>query len=256
MTKFLQTTALAAASCVFTATAPQAANHAANCDGGYSVTDVDGNGYVSKIEMNAYAEKQSASMDTDKSGTISRDEYVNCSTAMMGQQAKSAERTDADMQAIDADGDGTITQSEFMQAGAGTHSEVQTGDQDAIDRAGHLILQIEAAPVLDIATLGSEEYLARSGMLFVLLDADRDAGLTREEFMANAPPVVDISEVMNREFDTADTDSSGDLTTTELIAANTKRADEAIQKAEQETGEKADPEKGAPVVYYTYPGTM
>lgn len=256
MTNYLQTTAIIMASCALTTTAALAQTKADVCDGGYSVTDVDGNGYVSPIEMNAYAEKQTATMDADKSGSISRDEYVNCSMEMMGQQARSAERTEEDMQSLDADGDGTITQSEFLQAGAGTHAKVQAGDQGAIDRAGRLILQIEAVPQIDIPTLTLEEYAARSGMLFVLLDTDRDAGLSREEFMAKAPPVMDISEVLSREFDDADTDSSGELTTTELIAANNKRAERAMKAAEQETGEEADPERGPPVVYYTYPGTM
>ena len=256
MTNYMQTTAIIMASCALTATTALAQTKPDVCDGGYSVTDVDGNGYVSPIEMNAYAEQQSSTMDADKSGSVSRDEYVNCSMEMMGQQAKSEERTEADMQSLDADGDGTITQSEFMQAGAGTHAKVQTGDQEAIDRAGRLILQIEAVPQIDIPTLSLEEYAARSGMLFVLLDTDRDAGLSREEFMAKAPPMIDISEVLNREFDSADADRSGDLTTTELIAANNKRAERAMKAAEQETGEKADPEQGPPVVYYTYPSTM
>ncbi len=247
--------AILAASCALTATTALAANSGA-CSDNYSMTDVDGNGYVSKIEMNAYAEKQASDMDTDKSGTISRDEYVNCSKAMMDKPAQPMDRTEDDMAQIDANGDGKITQDEFMKAGAGTHEAAKTGDQAAVDRAERTILLINGAPQVQVPAMGLEEFAARSGMLFIRLDANRDNSLTREEFMNKAPEPVDMSEVLNREFDDMDTDKSGDLTTTELIQANADKADYAMKAYEKDTGEKADPEAGAPVVYYTYPEPM
>jgi len=255
MTNIFVCSAIVAASCALTSTTALAASSGV-CSDTYSMTDVDGNGYVSKIEMNAYAEKQSAEMDADKSGAVSRDEYVNCSKAMMDQPMQPMDRTEDDMAKIDVDGDGNITQEEFRKAGEGTYEAAQTGDETAVDRAERMILMINGAPHVQVPALGLEEFAARSGMLFIRLDTNRDNSLTRQEFMEKVPEPVDISEVLNREFDEMDTDKSGDLTTTELIQANVNKADYAMQAYEADTGEKADPEMGAPVVYYTYPKPM
>ncbi len=254
MTRFTHIAAAVAASFTLVGTANAATQEGAAsiCDDGWSMTDVDDNGYVSKIEMNAYAEAQASQMDADKSGTISKDEYVNCSMRAREQQAMSGTRDEATMTKLDADGDGTVTQAEFMKAGIGAHEAVKSGDSTATDMGLNMIYVLEAQPIPDMTAISLDEFAARAALLFAALDSDRNEGLSKEEFMAKVPPMTDISEVLNRDFDTADTDKSGDLTTTELIAANAARADRAMKKSEEDSGTVANPEKGAPVVYFRF----
>ncbi len=254
MTKF--TTFAAATAAIFTLTASaQGAAHSAAatvCDDGWSATDVDGNGYISTIEMNAYAEKQTQQMDADKSGTVSKDEYVNCSMAAQKQEAQPAKRSEADMQALDADGDGMISRGEYRDATASNQEAAASGDAEAVELSGRLIYLIKDTPAPDYTIMSLDEFAARAALMFAAIDADQNDALTREEFMQEVPPMTDISEVLNRDFDTADTDASGDLTTTELVAANTKNADYAIEQASSDGNAADDPEAGAPVVYFRF----
>ncbi|QFT59099.1 EF hand [Sulfitobacter sp. THAF37] len=225
------------------------------CNDGYSVTDVDDNGYVSPIEMNAYAEKAIGQMDADQSGSVDKDEYVNCNNVLSGTQSASADRTERHLAALDLNDDGSISLDEYMKASADTYENAKGGDQTAATDAAHLIFIPADAGQPDVTTMSRNEYSARSGLMFVALDSDQDNALTKEEFMEKAPPMVDISETLNREFDEMDTDGSGDLTTSELTAANQKRADEAMENAEMQSDSGAS-DMGAPVVYYSYPHTM
>ncbi|MDF1726620.1 MAG: EF-hand domain-containing protein [Sulfitobacter sp.] len=225
------------------------------CAGGWSVTDVDGNGYVSPIEMDDYARRQAVEMDSDGSGTISREEFVNCANVNAGKTANSETRTEEDMAAMDIDESGTISAEEYMNASRSSAERAVTGNSDAMALSNRLLFAPEGS-LSSSETMTQGDMMTRSAILFVMLDRDQDTALTQEEFMAKAPPVVDMSEVLNREFDAADSDSSGDLTTTELIALNERRSERAAQMAEESSGEATDPEVGAPVVYYTYPSTM
>jgi Ca2+-binding EF-hand superfamily protein len=251
------TFAASVAATLAAATALQAESHGAPsaCEGGYSVTDVDGNGYISPIEMDDYAKRQAAEMDSDGSGTVSRDEFINCANMMAGKKAAGEARTEEDMAAMDGDGDGALSAEEYMSTSRSEAESALAGDDAALARMNRLIFVPDGMSA-DTETMSLEEFASRAAMLFVALDSDQSADLTREEFMAMAPPVMDISEVLNREFDSADADGSGDLTETELTALNQRRAEEAAARAEAATGEEVDPEVGAPVVYYTYPSTM
>ncbi len=255
-TKLTTASAILAASTALAVTTALAETHSNPCADNYSMTDVDGNGYISPIEINAYAEKQTKAQDADQSGTIIRDEYVNCSMKMMEEDAKPADRMNTDLEGMDADGSGSITPEEYVKSSAEIYAAAKSGDAEAEDRASQRILILQREPELTVPMLSLEEFTARAALLYAMLDSDQDSALTEEEYLQQTPPKVDISEVLNREFDAADTDASGDLTTTELIAANTKRAEAAQERAEKDTGEKADPDLGAPVVYYTYPSTM
>ncbi|APE44216.1 hypothetical protein BOO69_13010 [Sulfitobacter alexandrii] len=225
------------------------------CNDGYSMTDVDDNGYVSPIEMKAYTEKAMGQMDADQSGTVDKDEFVNCNNVLSGTQSASADRTERHLAALDLNDDGSISLDEYMKASADTYNSAKDGDKAAATDAANLIFIPADAEQSDVTTMSRNEYSARSGLMFIALDTDQDNALTKEEFMEKAPPMVDISETLNREFDEMDADGSGDLTTTEMIAANQKRADDAMKNAEMDSDSGAS-DKGAPVVYYSYPHTM
>lgn len=232
----------------------QSADAGSLCESGYSATDVDNNGYISTIEMNAYAERSATEMDNDQSGAISRDEFVNCNNAMSGTKSASAQRTEEDMAALDKDGDGSLTQSEYMTGSAELQQKASGGDEDAADASMRVIFMPDAMAEQDATEMSQDAYAARSGLMFIALDQDKDDVMTREEFMAETPPMVDISETLNRQFDEMDTDKSGDLTQTELIQANQKRAERAMERAKEDGVELSD--EGAPVVYYRYPDAM
>ncbi len=250
MRHFNRITAAVAASFTLTGGAAMAQDAASPCDQAYSMTDVNNDGYISKIEMTDYVEKQTSAMDADQSGSVNRDEYINCSlaNATPGQ----ASRTEEDMTAMDADGDEVISQEEFMKAGAGSHAAAIAGDRAAADRAGRLIFFVEGEAVPEVQKMTLDEFAARTALMFMSLDQNLDQAIDRAEFIAEAP-ITTFKDIRNAEFDQADADQSGDLTQIELIQRNQLLADRAMEQAETDTGEKADPELGAPVFYYHYP---
>ena len=140
MLNFLRLNVLAILTVSLAATAQaeqhQKAENGSLCEDGYSATDVDGNGYISQIEMNAYAERSATDMDTDKSGTVSRDEYVNCNNSMSGTKAASTQRTEEDMAALDENEDGSLTLDEFMTGSAELQQKASGGDDAASSAMG------------------------------------------------------------------------------------------------------------------------
>ncbi|WP_170311801.1 EF-hand domain-containing protein [Sulfitobacter sabulilitoris] len=257
MTEFTRITAAVLAGFSLSG-ALQAASHDAAamgnvCEDGYSVTDVNGDGYVSPIELNAYSERQVVQMDADQSGSVSRDEYINCN--MAGRSAGSLDRSTntVEMSAIDADGNGVISISEFMTAGTESAIAAAEGDSDAETEARALVHVPRGDPDAPLPELSREQAAAGAAKMFVALDTDQSKDLSEAEWLAPIIPQVDISDILTREFDMADADGSGDLTQSELIAANEKRA-AAARAAAEENGEEPSPD--APVVYFRYPHVM
>jgi len=226
------------------------------CAGGYSMTDVNNDGYISPIEANTYAKRQSVDMDTDQSGTVSREEYVNCASEKFADTE--LERTDAlaDIDTLDTNQDGFIGPAEYLQHAAETVQKATGGDAEAASQSDNLVYRLPEESKLDYDTAPLEELVSRSKTGFLMLDADQSGSLDESEYKAPVFKPVDISNVLNGDFDAVDTDASDDLTQTELIAANVKQAEYAMEEAEKQTGEKMNPEIGAPVVYYTYPHPM
>ncbi len=232
-----------------------AADESSVCEG-YSMTDVNNDGYISAIEANAYAKRQASDMDSDADGRVSREEYINCSKRNYTDKETGRTNAVADVDMIDSDKDGMISGPEYANYAIGAVARALQGDENAMKEAENLVYRMPDESKLTFDTVPLEELVSRSKAAFMMLDADASGDLSEEELNTPVFKPIDINDVLDREFDQADADKSGDLTQTELIAANEKRAEEAMKKAEEQTGEKLDPEVGAPVVYYTYPDTM
>ena len=226
------------------------------CDGGYSMTDVDNNGYISPIEIEAYSERATTDMDADASGSISREEYVNCARKGMDVHPMREKGNLVDSGMIDADGDGMISSDEYLGYSADRAQLASEGDTQAADDAQRLVYRMPDESKLEFDSVPLEDVVSRSKRMFMVLDSNRDGNLSDEEYQTEIMKPIDIDDVLNREFDSMDADKSDDLTRDEMTQANTARAESAMQRSEAATGEKSDPEVGAPVVYYVYPHTM
>ncbi len=250
-------TALAAT--VAFGTAAQAGDNkdtAGFCDGGYSLTDVNGDGYISPIEIEAYSKRANVAMDADKSGSISRDEYVNCAKVGMDVHPMREKGNLVDSGMLDADEDGMISSDEYLGYAFDRARLAAEGDAEAAEDAQRLVYRLPDEEKLEFDTVPLEEVVSRSKRMFMVLDSDRDGALSSEEYEVEVMKPIDIDDVLNREFDSMDADKSDDVTPEEMTEANTARAQRAMERSDAATGEKSDPEVGAPVVYYTYPHAM
>ena len=183
------------------------------------------------------------------------------------------------MATIDQDGDGTLTQDEFMSAAnraydeasvdmsgaastsadgsSGSAAEQSQSDTGTSQEPLLLLRRMVFLPNVQdddwMRQMSREEMASRAGMRFILLDSNADLAVDAKEWAEQESIKNDISDVLNMQFEAADTDASGDLSRDEYEAAEERRMDQAEQKAEAD-GQSSD--VGAPVVYYRYPHVM
>ncbi|WP_298257618.1 EF-hand domain-containing protein [uncultured Litoreibacter sp.] len=77
--------------------------------------DADGNGSITKAEMQAHRNARFASADTNGDGSLSRDELV--AHAKAGKEGRMERRVDKMMKRMDADGNGSLSKEEMVDAG-------------------------------------------------------------------------------------------------------------------------------------------
>jgi len=285
--RYLTTTIIAGVALGAAPALAQSGNQQADyCEQGFSLADTNQDDYVSAEESAAAVDWEFQGLDANGDGMISQSEWRDCRRAWMSAEA-AEEGTSSTMpevpnfSLVDEDGDGTLTQQEFMNAASSAYDEAMTGmtgtqstsaegsaatgetDMSASD-AGEmaepmLILRrmIVLPTVQDgdrMGQMGREEMANRAAMQFIILDTNRDRSIDAEEWDPQESTMQnDISEVLNMQFEEADTDASGDISREEYQASGERRMQEAERMAE-EAGESSD--AGAPVVYYRYPDTM
>lgn len=289
--RYLTTTIIAGVALGAAPALAQSDNQQADyCQQGFSLADTNQDDYISPEEASAAVDWEFSALDANDDGVISQTEWLDCRRAWLSAEA-AEEGTSSTMPEIppmdlvDEDGDGVLTQEEFMSAAAEAHdaaamdvsgaastsAETSSATGDAAEESDEesdmaagdqqeqmiLIPRIVFLPTeADQSRFGQmsrEEMADRAAMQFIILDTDADRTVDAKEWAEQESLKNDISDVLNMQFEAADTDDSGDISREEYEAAEQRRMEQAQQMAEEQ-GEATD--TGAPVVYYTYPHVM
>ncbi|GGA95241.1 hypothetical protein [Allosediminivita pacifica] len=238
------------------------------CEMGYARYDSNGDGQLSPSELSEGSTVAFGQLDADSNNAISRSEYVDCVNKMAGTQSAGADRNADNMGTIDANGDGALSQQEFMQATSASYEAMKQGDAEANGDFRRLVfVPVSAGPeVYDSMTM--EDAAARSAILFMALDTDQSDSVSASEWEESTPEARNRSEAAGAEFDAADTDGSGDLSAAEyerMSLENAKSAMEDVQRdagdneqsaSNQNSQEGGNVSPDVPVVYYTYDSMM
>jgi len=289
--RYLTTTIIAGVALGAVPALAQSGNQQADyCQQGFSMADTNQDDYVSAEEGATAADWEFQGLDANDDGMISQTEWLDCRRAWLSAEAAEEGTSSTmpeipDMAMIDEDGDGVLTQEEFMNAAgdaydastmdmsgaASTSAEAssatgdaaasQESDMAATDQQEEermlLIRRMVFLPTQAdrnrFGQMSREEMADRAAMQFIILDADADRTVDAKEWAQQESLRNDISDVLNMQFEAADTDTSGDISREEYEAAEQSRMEQAQQMAEEQ-GEASD--VGAPVVYYTYPHVM
>lgn len=145
MRHLLHTTAIAAAFAAFTfgaqaqesndaESAVQSASAPSYCDTRWSSVDGNEDGFVSRDEATGAMDDQFSAIDADGNGEITKTEYVDCMTRTGDQASAEADRTEDAFASVDTDGDDQISREEFRDAAkqAFEQSRSAAADDEAV----------------------------------------------------------------------------------------------------------------------------
>lgn len=272
--KLLSTTVLCG-SLIIAGSAVAQSTTSSYCNEGYKPADTDGDNVISEEELTMVRDAEFDDMDADDDGIVSREEYSNCMDAWAANSVTEA-ADEQDLAEFDADGDGQISIDEFM-AGidetaamqpeeGSTQQTAASGDATENAEGGNasepvtILRRVVIVPrTYDDSRLRSmsrDELAARSAQRFVTTDADGDRQISQEEWLNAAQDnMVKIKTVLDREFETFDTDGSGDVSRLEYYTHGLERWKQAQLTAEDK-GTMQPEGPGAPIVYFRYPSTM
>lgn len=226
-----------------------------------------------------------SAMDTNKDGQIDQSEYMDKAdqeyTARWSETGTEREVRDAEFApASGTDGAGkdvgseveggmATDQADDEQAAASDQSSGQKTDEQAAasdqatDAQAGADMQAEPKMILrriifipdnsprTIHDMGRDEVAHRAAHMFLLLDTDRNKVIDPQEQKGESAAQADMEGMLNEQFQRADADKSGDLSREEYAADM-----EARWQRAQERQQNANPDVGAPVVYYRYPHPM
>lgn len=254
--------------------------------------DQDGDGVVTRDEyMNCHANW----LKNQQPVTADGQQQADAGDGTAAQQDKTAAEIAADMDQsagideqvfpdvpidrFDQDGDGTLTAEEFMAGAEETASDMRDdtnvenaqqtsaasdgqtgamaddGSDDAVLVLRRLIFVPHGYDADRMRGMSRDETAARAGLRFILLDTDSDQQISQEEWENPGwAETVYAEDYLNRTFDDIDADQSGDVSQLEYLQYGNERWERAKLSAENKG--TMETERGAPIVYFRYPGTM
>lgn len=232
--------------------------------GAFARYDVDGSGMIEQDEAAAIVDENwgegglsdpaAASGFVNLGMTETADDSGDAATADAGTGNADAAADTADAGSTDA-GTASAEGSTETTADAGAANEPATDDA-AIATANAAPESIsgaeEALPEFDDAEMNEadalkaityEEFAARTGQAYWLLDTDRDHAISEAEFLARAEDLAQsIESELDKTFGSLDADASGDISRDEYMSAADARMGLATERA-SEAG-KLDPDTG------------
>lgn len=258
------------------------------CEDGFTAADTNEDDMISSDELTAARATEFDELDANGDGEVSRTEYNDCHAqwSSAGSDGMMQSDRNADnMASVDTNADGSITPDEYMtaadeaySASAGLSGSMNTSADssamsDSDDSAMSSGMDEEPSLVLrrlilipmgsgsgdgTMSPMSRDEAAARAGRQFQQLDANQDSQIDSDEWAGASSLQTDWQDVMNREFDAADTDSSDSISREEYMAEGERRMQEAQQMSADAGDSSSDVSNNpsAPVVYYRYPHAM
>lgn len=167
----------------------------------FEQTDKDGDGFVSKAEMQAASEQRFAKVDANGDGVLTKEE-MDAAHEKMREKFKAHRGDPAERFAkADADGDGKITLDEMKAAASARMAENGKGEELSARHASRMEKFFTAADTNGDGGLSQEEMKAagekmkqahagerggRKGNFFSRADADGNGQVTKAEFVASS----------------------------------------------------------------------
>lgn len=204
---------------------------AAQCPDHFAALDADKDNRISQKEVNAVRDKVFESLDQNNDNMVSRDEYVNCLTSTPafrsasggsgavaapraggGPQAQnqqqgsllgiSERRMEQNFKQVDANNDGRITWTEYMNAAKAEHAKSKQASGQSDGAAA-----------------------ASAGWAFARMDSNVDGELTMQEWTDLSDPKT----VAEASFKAIDQNGDGQVTKQEYQAYVEKRSNQSAQ---------------------------
>ena len=238
------------------------------CTDGFVSIKLAENGKVSKDEAAQIADHEFTSMDKDKDGRLSPEEFAQCMMRAAGGLQRTGGQTHGDSQsdmaafkAADIDGNGTLSPQEYLAA-----AEREFREQLAAVAANDAQLPVYQfiwvpAPVAAaaaqqghgaVAASASESEAASHATLsFDRRDQNGDSGLTPSEWQANSPAIT--PEVVALHFSLLDDNKDGFVGKDEYVAAAANRFDRAANGQQANAQRTRTQEDEVPIwILYVY----
>jgi Ca2+-binding EF-hand superfamily protein len=225
------------------AVAQSEAEPATVCQNAFYAADTDGDGKLTKTEIENHRDAVFEQLDANKDGTINREEYVNC---VGDKEMKSAQ----DIK----------NAKENSRFSVGTWSDLEIPQKDQLSAEDFAELAERAWKNEDSemqAALGSgqqdgsrESFAKAAADRFRAFDANDDGILTKSEYENQVVTEGRWSEdALNERFDARDADGSGGISPTEFRGAGTWAPQPGDADA-QDTGSDTGETISIPVFYY------
>lgn len=96
------------------------------CDKQWHMVDGSGDGFVSRGEASSAIDAEFDQIDADDNGEITKTEYVDCKTRTGEQQAATADRNEESFSEADADQNDALTREEFRESARQAFEESQS----------------------------------------------------------------------------------------------------------------------------------
>ena len=189
-----------------------AASSGTLCTTGFSLADANHDGTVSPDEMSAANQSDFAQLDANRDGKLSESEYMDCMNKMAGTKGIETDRSVENMADADTDQSGSIDPNEYMNATH--HAQQQASKDTAENGPGVILLRrFIFVPVdmgqTDLRKMSSEETAARASQEFRALDTNHDGMISSDEWAQKSSTFGDNSAGSKADYTSLDEKKSG-----------------------------------------------
>jgi hypothetical protein len=195
------------------------------CDGRFANVDVDGDGFVNREEATRGIEQGFGAIDADGNGEITKTEYVDCKAQSRNQQTAEITRDAESFAAADANKDQGVDRGEYMGAAQQAYENASDAS-GAGPSSGYLWLTPDELEAGGAKNLSADEAGARSAMSFDALDNNGDGILDTQEWEKAIPGGGNPGGAPTARFEMIDSDQSNSLSKEEYSQARTAMLDE------------------------------
>lgn len=201
-----------------------------SCVLGYTKADTDQSGTLSRDEIRQMADTVFNDADADKSGDVTKQEFVDCRNASAGTKSASADRSPENMADADTDKSGDLSREEYMSAADEAGKAARDDQSDQSVTVLRRFIFVPADSKTDPSAMSRDETAASASIGFDALDSNDDGRLSKDEWSAGQATMPDRKADLEKRFGELDKDDSGSLKPQEFEAGAMKAASDALDR--------------------------